>query len=119
MPSAPVNSLASFLLTPVIRTKARQGQSDGESGEVCCEFASFSGTLLMVETRRYKPELSRIWPDRVAVFFCALAPRVLLRRPTEQPFGKSFSDKSGSRNVFRPPEAPSHQKSRFWSSVCI
>lgn len=39
----------------VIRTKARQGQSDGESGEgYFASFAFFSGTLFLfvVETRR-------------------------------------------------------------------
>lgn len=67
----------------LIRTKARQGQSDGESGEVCCEFASLSGTLLMVETRRYSRSFAYVARPRCRLFLRPRTPRP----PTEQPFG--------------------------------
>lgn len=59
----------------VIRTKARQGQSDGESGEVCCEFASLSGTLLMVETRRYSRSFAYVARPRCRLFLRPRTPR--------------------------------------------
>lgn len=59
----------------LIRTKARQGQSDGESGEVCCEFASLSGTLLMVETRRYSRSFAYVARPRCRLFLRPRTPR--------------------------------------------
>lgn len=81
------------------RTKARQGQSDGESGEVCCEFASFSSTLLLVETRR-EPELAYMARPRCRLF---------LRPRTPRP--PSPSDRAAVREEFSDMKelAPSHQ----------
>lgn len=69
------NDLLFNRLCYLIRTKARQGQSDGESGEVCCEFASLSGTLLMVETRRYSRSFAYVARPRCRLFLRPRTPR--------------------------------------------
>lgn len=100
-PQAPSTTLSLLFLfsNAGFRTKARQGQSDGESGEVCCEFASFSSTLLLVETRR-EPELAYMARPRCRLF---------LRPRTPRP--PSPSDRAAVREEFSDMKelAPSHQ----------
>lgn len=88
-PQAPSTtlSLLFLFLTPVSVLRPGKAKAMESPGKFVARLHHFRARFCW--SRPAANRSSRIWPDRVAVYFCALAPRVLLRRPTEQPFGKS------------------------------
>lgn len=63
----------------------------------------------MVETRRYSRSFAYVARPRCRLFLRPRTPRPPSPSDRAAVRDKSLSEKSGSRDVFRPAEAPSHQ----------
>ena len=81
-------SLGTPALNAAVRTKARQGQSDGESGEGFLRVLHrFQARFCWSRPAADESSSAYMARPRCRLLLRPSQPRVLLRRPTEQPFG--------------------------------